>query len=83
MQKLLDIMLSIFMSALSDVRTLVKFFLYVITKCLTTLHHIYVHLVLRFAVELVWGPSACSPSPDAPSGAALPTPARAATFTME
>ena len=33
MQKLLDIMLSIFMSALSDVCTLVKFFLYVITKC--------------------------------------------------
>lgn len=71
------------MSALSDVCTLVKFFLYVITKCLTTLHHIYVHLALRCAVELAQGLSACSPLPDAPSGAALPTPARAATFRME
>lgn len=81
----LDIMLSIFMSASSDVCTLVKFFLYIITKCLTNSSHIYVHLALGLAsaVELAQGPSACSSSPDAPSGAALPTPAQAATFRMD
>lgn len=76
MQKLLDIMLFSWEHLVTYIH---------LSSVWQTLRHIYVHLALRSAsaVELLQAPPACSSSPNAPSGAALPTLAWAATFRME